>query len=367
MALADGERVRAGVLAEHRPVLSRIGPGRRPRPAWRSRNASWRVPARKQRSWESRLARDRQAGLGASSRTSCLRISPSGKRSRASEPGASAPARSSDPCGRRRCAAARAAALLLARARARNGRWRASAQPSRSASSIIASSRTLPLQRTHGLGVSPAAWSASQPSTTPGAELGAQVDREMRHPELVRELAGAAHGLGRAAAELAVVLGVRPQLEGHPDRLVAARRDQQRGDRAVDAATHRDQRALGSGGKRRAPARRRRARGAARRRPARRRGAWPALRPPSSPAISRRPASRVQQRAPAQQADAALPAATVGAAAARVEPRVLDRARGSARSIAIETRIRSPQAAPPAAPVKASGGQWPRPAAVRDG
>ena len=46
---------------------------------------------------------------------------------------------------------------------------------------------------------------------------------------------------GRAAAALAVVLGVGPQLERDRDRL-AARGRQQRRDRAVDAAAHRHQR-----------------------------------------------------------------------------------------------------------------------------
>ena len=56
-----------------------------------------------------------------------------------------------------------------------------------------------------------------------GAELGAQVDREVRQAVAVGERAGAADGLGRAAAALAVVLGVGPELERDADD-VARRR-----------------------------------------------------------------------------------------------------------------------------------------------
>ena len=73
-----------------------------------------------------------------------------------------------------------------------------------------------------------------------GSELGAQVDREMRHAELVGELARAADGLCRTAAELAVVVGVRPQLERHGDCFLARLAYEQRRDGAVDATAHRD-------------------------------------------------------------------------------------------------------------------------------
>ena len=76
-----------------------------------------------------------------------------------------------------------------------------------------------------------------------GAEVGAQIDREVRQSESMRERARAAHSSRRAAAGLAVVLRVRPQLERHRDRLRALAREQQRSDRAVDAAAHRDERA----------------------------------------------------------------------------------------------------------------------------
>ena len=49
----------------------------------------------------------------------------------------------------------------------------------------------------------------------PGAELGAQIDRQVRHAQAVRHLARAAHRLRRAAARLAVVLRIGPQLQRH--------------------------------------------------------------------------------------------------------------------------------------------------------
>ena len=56
-----------------------------------------------------------------------------------------------------------------------------------------------------------------------GAELVAQVEREVRQAHAVRERAGAAHGVGRAARALAVVLGVAPELERHGDDLAPSR------------------------------------------------------------------------------------------------------------------------------------------------
>ena len=76
-----------------------------------------------------------------------------------------------------------------------------------------------------------------------GAELRAQVDREVRHPEPVGDVAGPPDGLGRAAAEVPVVVGVRPQLERHPDRLAAFRTDEEGSHGAVDPAAHRHERA----------------------------------------------------------------------------------------------------------------------------
>ena len=75
-----------------------------------------------------------------------------------------------------------------------------------------------------------------------GAELVAEVEREMRKAELVGQPAREADGGRRTATPLAVVLGVRPQLERDGDR-VAATAAQQRGDRAVDSAAHRHERA----------------------------------------------------------------------------------------------------------------------------
>ena len=87
-----------------------------------------------------------------------------------------------------------------------------------------------------------------------GAELVAQVEREVRQAHAVRERARAADRVGRAARALAVVLGVAPQLERHRDDLAVGA---QRGDGRVDAAAHGHERALGHRVERRAVARRR--------------------------------------------------------------------------------------------------------------
>ena len=194
-----------------------------------------------------------------------------------------------------------------------------------------------------------------------GAELGAQVDREVRHAEAVGKLARAAHGLRRAAARLAVVLGVRPQLERDADGLGAVAGDEQRGDCTVDTAAHRDEHARRGRGEPRLLARG----------PAERAvqgiggelggvalgGAEPAeLRFDLLGADPR----GLEQRDAADQADGGAAGGDRRAAATRVEAGIEDPAGGAALIDASEMRTRSPQAAPPAAPVCASGGMWPR-------
>ena len=136
---------------------------------------------------------------------------------------------------------------------------------------------------------------------------------------------------------------------------------QHRRDGAVDAAAHRDQqRARAPARARAARAPRRRARGAARRRRARRRGAWPAR------ARRARPRSHRPRRAPPRAAARPLDERHRGAAggdrACRSRARRSRRRRRARRSSASETRTRSPQAAPPAAPVWRTGGHHPAPA-----
>jgi hypothetical protein len=76
-----------------------------------------------------------------------------------------------------------------------------------------------------------------------GAELLAQVEREVRQAHAVRERAGDAHRVRGAARRLGVVRLVGPQLERDGDRLAAPARAQQGSDGGVDAAAHGDQRA----------------------------------------------------------------------------------------------------------------------------
>ena len=80
-----------------------------------------------------------------------------------------------------------------------------------------------------------------------GAEALAQVEREVRDAHAVGERAGAGHGLGRAAAELAVGGRVGPQLERHGDHLVARVERELRSGGRVHPAAHRDERAPRAG------------------------------------------------------------------------------------------------------------------------
>ena len=178
----------------------------------------------------------------------------------------------------------------------------------------------------------------------------------MRDAERVDERAGAEHRLGRAAGLGPVGLGVGPELQRHADDLGAALALQQRGDGAVDPARHRDEHATG-GRRGQAPVRERRpapAPGAGRRRPAGRRAAWPASgrRAPRRPRRSRSAPPRAPPRPSTISATAAV--------AARVAPQPsvskLTRRDPSRPRRTSEIRERSPQAAPPAAPVKAPSG-----------
>ena len=74
-----------------------------------------------------------------------------------------------------------------------------------------------------------------------GPERGPLVEREVRQAHPVRERAGVADGARRAARGARVVLGVGPQLERHRDGRAPGAGAQQRGDRRVDAAAHRDE------------------------------------------------------------------------------------------------------------------------------
>jgi hypothetical protein len=65
----------------------------------------------------------------------------------------------------------------------------------------------------------------------------------VRQPPIVGERPRAAYGLRRAAAALGVVLGISPQLQGDREDLLAGARGEQRGDRRINPAAHRDERA----------------------------------------------------------------------------------------------------------------------------
>ena len=330
------------MLAEHaRRRRSTIGPGRAPRPAWRSRNVAAGGCPRGSTGPGSRAgARRARPASAASSRTCGLRSSPSGKRRRASERGASAAEHVALVLGVVGGGPQqRLARVGVVDARARSGRWRACSAPSCSASSSIASRRTLPLQRTQGFGVRPGGLVGEPVLDDAGAELGAQVDRQVRHAERVRERARAADRLRRAAAE------TRRRCWGPP----TARASPPTGS-SPPSATSRAATALStppliatsvrpSAGASRVPGERAAAPSARCSASAASSAAWrlAGLSPPSSSAISSRADARgVEQRRVAQQRDDRAAGGDRGAAAAGVEAGVGDRAvravRGRARA-----------------------------------
>ena len=187
------------------------------------------------------LGGDRQPGLGGE--RPHLRLGQLAEREAHAAPASPATARTA--CrpgpwpGRRRSAAARP------RSRARSGRWRARRPRARRRTSSIASSRTWPLQPTHGFGVSPAACPASHGSTTParnssrrssvkcGMPIPCASERATRtacaeQHDASASLASSAHSSSVTATALAAAC-------------------EQRGHRRVDAAAHGDQRAAGIG------------------------------------------------------------------------------------------------------------------------
>ena len=191
----------------------------------------------------------------------------------------------------------------------------------------------MPLQRTHGFGVSPAAWSASQRSTTPARNSARRSIDRCGMPQLVRKLARAADRLRRAAAEIAVVLRVRPQLERHADGLAprvrerAARRRRCRRRRSSPRACGPACGASVARSRAAAPSARCSASAASS-------AAWrfAALSPPSSAAISAAPMRAASSSAaPRTRLDGGAAGRDHRAAAARVEARVDDAARPGRR------------------------------------
>ena len=278
-----------------------MSPGRSRSPPWRARNAARPVPARKHRSCESALLRDRQPGLRGD--RAHLRLAQLAER----EP------QPRDRVGPQRGEHVRlvlggvdrrAQQAVVAR-RARSARSPARRRRGASARSSIASRRTWPLQRMHGFGVRPSRVLGQVRVDDAGAERVAQVEREVRQAHAVGEHPRVPHRAGRAAAALGVVLGVAPQLERHA-RDVRARRA--RTSSAATAESTPPEVATSTrspvGHARRRARRPRPAPVPARRRPARRRGACPAHSPPSSAAMSRGAHARgVEHRRAADELD----------------------------------------------------------------
>ena len=109
----------------------------------------------------------------------------------------------------------------------------------------MASSRTLPLQRTQGVRREAGGVLGQPRLGDAGAELLAEVEREVQEVHAVREPARRAHG-GRAAGALGVVVGIRPELERHRRQVAPVAGREQRGMTALSAAAHGDEHAVGA-------------------------------------------------------------------------------------------------------------------------
>ena len=358
------KRVVAVVAAEHAAVavhdLAARGRRAQRAPPWRrmKRAARWCRPGSTgpgSRACRPPAARRR----GPARARAASRARPSGKRSRSSsspvEPGehvALVLAR-----GRRR----RAPAGPRRRRRcARSGRWPAARRPAAPASSSMASKRTRPLQRTHGLGVAPPRVAGQEVVHHVGAEALAQVEREVRDAHPVRQRAGAGHRLRRAAARSPSVPG-----SDHSSSVTATTSSPASSASCAAAALSTPPLMATSvrsarGGSRSAPSRA--ASPSARCSASAARSAACAAAgesPPSSSAIAAgRHARGVAARgSPSTSSTAALPAARAAAQPLASKPASATRS----PSTRTETRTRSPQAAPPAAPVCGERASAPRP------
>ena len=222
--LADREPVLAVVAADDVAVARRRSPpGVWPSPPWRARNRARLVPARKQRSWESAL-------LATGSPAAAASLSDLGL--------GQVPERESHPRERRRRQRREHVRLILggigrdAQQRAgvvagfRDPRVVARGQPVGAEAvgevehRVEADVAVAAHARVGGLS---GGERGDERLDHAGAELVAQIDREVRKAHRVRERARLRDRGGRAAAALGVVLPVGPQLERDRDGLALAR------------------------------------------------------------------------------------------------------------------------------------------------
>ena len=90
----------------------------------------------------------------------------------------------------------------------------------------------------HGFGVRPCGVALDERPHDGGAELLAEVERDVREPEPMARLARRDHGGGRAARALgARAGGIEPEPQGDADRVRSGAQERHR---TVDAAAHRD-------------------------------------------------------------------------------------------------------------------------------
>jgi hypothetical protein len=220
-ALADREAVVAAVSSERAPTAVDDLAGPRPDPAVAGEERRGSVPARKHRSWESGLPATASPASAASSRTRGLSRSPRGKRRRSSEAATARRACSSGPCPDRRRSGA--AGRRRRRPRARSGRSPARRRPAaRRARSSRRAARGRCSARTGSGSGRPRDRRGTATRRRRGTPRAGRASGGAAH--LVGQRASAAHGRGRTARALGVVVAVGPQLEGHADGLAPGAR-----------------------------------------------------------------------------------------------------------------------------------------------
>ena len=96
------------------------------------------------------------------------------------------------------------------------------------------------LQRTHGIGVRPRAYSPTKSSTTSRPNA-LQVQHVVRNAELLADAARVVDRVERAAGPVRKVVAVAEELHRRADDVVALLDEQRGGDGRIDAARHRDE------------------------------------------------------------------------------------------------------------------------------
>ncbi len=199
-------------------------------------------PARKQRSWLSRLAATGRPAPAASSRTCGFVRSASGKRSPASVSGRSAESMYVWSLAASAGAAKQRPGAVVDDASVVAGGQRGRPDTPREGEHRV--DPHLAVADHTGVRRPPRLVAAQEPVDDGGPKRVLQVERQVGQAETMGKRSSADHRLRRAAAARPVVVPIRPQLQGHRHHLGAAPALEQRRDCGVDPAAHRHQHAV---------------------------------------------------------------------------------------------------------------------------